>query len=101
MPVPVKTEDWGRSVPLSVTGNVRVVRVAVPGARAETAEEAYILDVRNDGVTITAPSRRGELWARVTLEQLARLSGRNIPCCRITDWPREVPGLEYSSIPME
>ena len=70
-------------------GNVVVVRGDVPGAPAATADEAYILDVGPDGVTITAPGPRGERWARVTLDQLARLSADgSVPCCRIIDWPR-------------
>ena len=43
-----------------------------------------------DGVTVKAQSSRGERWARVTLDQLAALSGCSgkVPCCRIIDWPR-------------
>ena len=88
MPVPVKVERRCGSVCASVTGNVSVVTAAVAGARPETADEAYILEVDKDAIRITAPTKRAELWARTTLEQLARLSGGRIPCCRITDWPR-------------
>ena len=88
MPVPVKVEAAGGTVCSSVTGNVSVTVAPVPGARKETADEAYVLEVGRDGVRITAPTKRGELWARVTLDQLVRLSGGNVPCCRITDWPR-------------
>ena len=61
---------------------------AVPGAPAETADEAYVLDVTPTGVTITASSPQGERYARVTLEQLKDLSDGRLPCCRIVDWPR-------------
>lgn len=89
MPVPVKVEASGGMVSSSVTGMVSVVRASVPGARNETADEAYVLEIGKDGVIITAAAKRGELWARVTLEQLVRLSGgKAIPCCKITDWPR-------------
>ena len=69
--------------------NVTVVRGAVPEAPAATADEAYVLEVGENGVKITAPGPFGEMWARVTLDQLVRLSGGgDVPCCRITDWPR-------------
>ena len=88
MPVPVRVEAHEGCASAAAVGKVRVERAQVPGARAETADEAYILEVAADGVTITAPTARAERWARVTLEQLARLSGGKVPCCRITDWPR-------------
>ena len=89
MPVPVKVEAAGGMACSSVTGKVSVTVAPVPGARKETADEAYILEVAKDGVKITAPTKRGEIWARVTLEQLVRLSGgKTLPCCRIEDWPR-------------
>ena len=88
MPVPVKVTPLGGVADAAAIGRVHVVTAPVPGARAETADEAYILEVAPGGVTVTAPTRRGERWARVTLEQLARLSGGKVPCCRIEDWPR-------------
>ena len=88
MPVPVKVEAREGCADAAAIGKVKVVKAAVPGARAETADEAYILEVAPSGVTITAPTARAEIWARVTLEQLTRLAGGQAPCCRITDWPR-------------
>ena len=77
------------SVPGSAIAKVTVKRDAVPGAPAATADEAYVLDISRDGVTITAPSPRGERWARITLDQIVCLSqGRPVPSCRILDWPR-------------
>lgn len=68
--------------------NVVVRRGVVPDAPAKTADEAYVLDIAPTGVVITAATPRGERWARVTLEQLLRLSGGDhVPCCRIVDWP--------------
>ena len=69
--------------------NAVVVRGEVPGASAATVDEAYVLEIASDGVRITTPGPFGERWARVTLDQLVRLSrdGR-VPCCRIVDWPR-------------
>ena len=97
MPVPAKVEaaatDGTSVVPVEAT----VVRGEVPGAPAATADEAYMLDISTDGVKITAPGPRGERWAHVTLDQLARLAGDGegghagrvpLPCCRIVDWPR-------------
>ncbi|HNX05898.1 MAG TPA: family 20 glycosylhydrolase, partial [Opitutales bacterium] len=64
------------------------MRGAVAGAPAETANEAYILEIMTNGVKIIAPSSRGENWAQVTLEQLVKFSDAKVPCCRITDWPK-------------
>ena len=54
--------------------NVVVVRGEVPGASAATVDEAYVLEIASDGVRITTPGPFGERWARVTLDQLVRLS---------------------------
>ena len=93
MPRPVKVEaaatDEMSVVPVAVLGNVTVIRGQVPGAPAATADEAYVLEIESDGAKITASGPFGEIWARVTLDQLVRLSqnGR-VPCGRIIDWPR-------------
>ena len=98
MPRPAHATTFaGRTVAADALRNVTAVRGDVPGAPEATADEAYILDVEPDGVLITSPSPRGERWARVTLDQLVRLSGGgegghagrvSLPCCRIIDWPR-------------
>ena len=87
MPVPVKVDPRDGNASVAVCGRVSVKTAAVPGAPSATADEAYILEVGRDGVSITAPTTRGECWARVTLDQLIRLSGGEVPCCRIEDWP--------------
>ena len=68
---------------------VRVVRGVVTNAPAEVADQAYVLDIREDGVTITASAPAGERYARVTLEQLKRLARAkpSLPRVRIVDWP--------------
>ena len=98
MPVPkmsVVVSD--RMVPAERLQNVTVIRKAVPGAPAATADEAYVLEIGEGGAKITAQSPFGEIWARVTLDQIVRLSGggegghagrMTVPCCRIVDWPR-------------
>lgn len=48
---------------------------------------AYRLKVTPSGVEITAPTAEGLRYAKVTLQQLARLSNRRVPCCEIVDWP--------------
>ena len=69
--------------------NVMVARGEVPGAPAATTDEAYVLEIASDGARITAPGPFGERWARVTLDQLVRLSrDGQVPCGRIVDWPR-------------
>ena len=59
----------------------------VVGAPEAVRTEAYVLEVATNGVTVTASDPRGERYARVTLAQLAKLSGGKLPCCRIVDWP--------------
>ena len=69
--------------------NVVVAHGEVPGAPAATTDEAYVLEIASDGARITAPGPFGERWARVTLDQLVRLSrDGQVPCGRIVDWPR-------------
>ena len=91
MPQPVKTEIVRyphAKLPKSRLDEVKVVTGPVPGAPAATADEAYVLEISGNGVTVTAPGPRGERWARGTLAQLRRLSQTDsVPCCRITDWP--------------
>ena len=87
LPVPVEAALTSKAK-CAHPEKVRVVTAAVPGAPAATADEAYVLEVAEDGVTITASSKRGEIWARSTLRQLTALSGGKVPTCRIADWPR-------------
>ena len=98
MPRPVKVETAAAGetlvVPAAALGNVTVIREAVPGAPAVTADEAYVLEIGLDGAKITAPGPFGEIWGRVTLDQLVRLAGGGegghagrvtLPCGRIVD----------------
>ena len=90
MPVPkMSAVVSDRMAPAERLQNATVIRKAVSGAPAATADEAYVLEIGEGGAKITAQSPFGEYWARVTLDQLVRLSpdGR-VPCCRIVDWPR-------------
>lgn len=69
--------------------NPAIVSGAVHGVPAETADEAYRLEISEDGAVITAPTRRAEIWARRTLDQYARLSGgKSVANAVIVDWPR-------------
>ena len=88
MPVPAMVKRTGGTADVSALRKIAVERATVPDAPAATADEAYVLEIAPDGVSIVAPTARGERWARVTLDQLGRLSGGRVPCCRITDWPR-------------
>ena len=90
MPRPVRClQSKDQTVSVEQLQNVKVVKGPVPGAPTATADEAYVLEIGSDGAQITAPGPFGEIWGRVTLDQLVRLSrdGR-VPCGRITDWPR-------------
>ena len=72
----------------AVCANPVVRTGAVDGAPERTAKESYRLEVRPDGAVITAPDARGVRYAKVTLDQLVRLSDGRVPCCTITDWPQ-------------
>ena len=90
MPAPARVERFdGFAESEAATSKVEVVRGDVAEAPAAVADEAYVLEIAPSGAKITAPGPRGERWARVTLDQLARLArGGAMPCCRITDAPR-------------
>jgi len=97
LPRPVRVEmrpGTGSATP------VRTIRAPVSGAPSAVAAEAYVLDIAPSGVTITASDSRGERYARVTLDQLTKLSRStsasasvldpqtsSLPCCHIVDWP--------------
>ena len=78
----------GRIAEKDAFANLKAVTGSVAGAPADVADEAYVLEVKPEGTTITASSPLGQNWGRVTLEQLAKLSDGQIPCCRIVDWPQ-------------
>ena len=88
LPRPVKVERREGSCDAALAArNVKTMRYAVADAPADVADQAYILEIAPDGVAITAASAQGERYARVTLDQLAKLGGGDLPCCRIVDWP--------------
>ncbi|MBO5940407.1 MAG: family 20 glycosylhydrolase [Kiritimatiellae bacterium] len=87
LPKPVKAEARPGMVSAADCAKVKIVRAEVTGAPGAVANEAYILDVAADGVTITASDLRGERYARTTLDQLLKLGNGKAQCCRITDWP--------------
>lgn len=72
---------------MAAVANVTVRKGDVTGAPAGVADEAYAIDVTASNVTITARGDGGERYARTTLAQLAKLSGAEVPCCTIRDWP--------------
>ena len=75
MPRPAIVEAASsETVPAEKLRDAVVVHGAVPGAPTATADEAYILEVGTDGAKITAQTAFGERWARVTLDQLVRLT---------------------------
>ena len=69
----------GRIAEKDAFANLKAVTGSVAGAPADVADEAYILEVKPEGTTITASSPLGQNWGRVTLEQLAKLSDGQIP----------------------
>lgn len=52
-------------------------------------DEAYTLEVSENGISIKSPSRKGIYWALQTLIQLIDNSddSLSLPLCSITDWP--------------
>ena len=54
------------------------------------SDEAYRLEIKDTGISITAPSDRGLYWGLVTLNQLAMNNKEGeifLPLLCITDWP--------------
>ena len=88
MPVPFRIEARGGSLAAADLGEPRLVTAPVKGAPDGAADEAYCLDVAPTGVVVTASGRRGAIWAKATLDQLAKLGGGRVPCCRIVDGPK-------------
>ena len=87
MPVPQKVTALTGAVSGKALGDVRFVDGSVEGAPAAVADQAYLLEVAPNGVTVTASGRDGRLNARKTLDQLVKLGGGTAPACRIVDWP--------------
>lgn len=54
---------------------------------AARGPEGYSLDVRKDGITISAASPAGVFYGVCTLLQLVDTSAGKIPCVSIVDWP--------------
>ena len=87
LPRPQVVEPGAGTVSGSALARVTVEKGPVCGAPAAVACEAYALEIRPEGVLITAPDARGERYARVTLAQLEKLSKGEVPVCKIRDWP--------------
>jgi hypothetical protein len=54
---------------------------------AITQPEGYRLSIRSDGIEILARTDAGAFYAIQTLRDLLAIHGRNLPQCRIDDWP--------------
>lgn len=87
IPEPQRVEARAGFVGKDALASVREIDGPVAGAPAAVADEAYVLEVAPDGVTVTATARAGRLNARKTLAQLVKLADGRVPYCRITDWP--------------
>ena len=84
LPVPVSVEQMQGVAGKEIT----YITASVPEAPENVADEAYILELSKDGITITSSGERGRIWAERTLDQLKRFTaGGPLPCCRIVDWP--------------
>lgn len=87
MPVPRSVRGFGGTMQSRGWGSVKQVRGWVEGAPRDTGMEAYCLEITDNGVFARASSNAGMRYARTTFEQLEKLSGGKLPCCRITDYP--------------
>ena len=60
-------------------------------AVAENSDQAYQIDISKTGITVTASTNEGFEYARLTLQQLKYIYGKNglceLQCMRILDWP--------------
>ena len=84
LPVPVSVEQMQGVAGKEIT----YITASVPEAPENVADEAYVLELSKDGITITSSGERGRIWAERTLDQLKRFTaGGPLPCCRIVDWP--------------
>jgi len=87
LPRPAQVEVRGGFADAAVLAKTEI-SVADVGAPAGKSEESYRLEISSDRVRIIAPTAKGERYAKVTLEQLKALSGKDgVPACTITDWP--------------
>lgn len=87
VPEPQSAVATGGAASGAALRNVRVERGKVKGLKDVVADEAYVLEVSAEGVKIVAEGPAGERNARTTLAQLEKLSGGQVPCCRIVDGP--------------
>lgn len=63
------------------------------GLKDFAINEAYRLEIKQNGITIRAAKPAGVFYARQTLEQMSR-AGSVLACCTVTDWPR----FEYRGV---
>lgn len=91
MPMPRLAVDLGGCVELAALSSPEVVLGSVAGAPSNVVAQAYSLELLRDKVRIVAGGAAGERWARVTLDQLRKLSDDRVPCGRVVDWPEIRP----------
>ena len=88
LPIPKIVAPADGLADAAALARVSVVTGRVVRAPATVSQESYRLEIAPSGVTVTATDERGFRYARVTLDQLVKLSdGKGVPCCRIEDWP--------------
>jgi hypothetical protein len=54
---------------------------------ADIKPQGYELEIRPDGIEITAADAEGAFYGACTLAQIRRLTGDKVPCLSIKDWP--------------
>jgi len=73
---------WGSEPSAGGAGPIRL-RIAPRGS----GPQSYLLRITPDGICAEAQDRAGLFYAAVTLAQLVRLTGGNLPACEIEDRP--------------
>lgn len=79
------------TVPSAALGKITVTRGKIGGVPENVADQAYVLDIRPNGVSVTAGGEAGERYARITLQQMAKLAGgKPVPSAKVKDYPKLV-----------
>ena len=74
LPAPQRVELREGTFDAKNLGAIDVRRGEIAEASADVRNQAYVLDISKDGVTIVAGGNMGERYAKVTLAQVLKLS---------------------------
>ena len=83
----LKAEFANIGVEAKVSADATQGTVQLKRINAMTHQDQYSLTVNKDNIEIISSSDAGAYYALQTLRDLIRLYEKNIPCCKIDDWP--------------